>query len=305
MLSFYHICMNSSIFTMNSNDTAYPALLRETAVPPSVLFYRGFMPSAGLPLLAIVGTRKATNEGKLLAKRISRECARKGFGIVSGLALGIDAAAHEGALAGDGYTLAVLANGLDEIYPRGHYGLAMRVLEAGGGIVSEYPKGTPALPHQFLERNRIIAGLCIATIVIEAPERSGAIATARNAAEEGREVFVFPGNPEHPNYRGCHTLIRKGARLVGGINDIFEDLNIETEKEENRGLFASNETMEKDGENEAQNAILKILAENKKSLSIDKLSHLTKLEPKIISRELAFLMLREKIEEQNGVFKIK
>lgn len=301
--------MDASIFSVNPDDAGYPPLLKESASAPAPLFYRGVLPPEGFPLLAIVGTRKATSEGVLLAKKVARECAERGFGIVSGLALGIDAAAHTGALSGEGYTLAVLANGLDTIYPREHNALGERILESGGGMVSEYPKGTPALPHQFLERNRIIAAISVATVVIEAPERSGAIATARNAAEEGREVFVFPGPANHPNYRGSHALIRKGARLVNSAADIFEDLGVKPKIEAQENLFSSSGSSEKPlkgpAENEAQDRILETLRESKKILSIDNLSQLTKLEPKIITRELAFLMLQGSVEEWRGGFRIK
>lgn len=299
--------MDASIFSVSPSDSDYPALLRELSGAPSPLFYRGLLPPKDLPLIAVVGTRKATPEGRTLARRIARACAERTIGVVSGLALGIDGAAHEGALAGGGRTFAVMANGLDRVYPPSHETLAARMLAAGGGIFSEYPAGTPALPHQFLERNRIIAGLCIATVVIEAPERSGAIATARNAAEAGREVFVFPGDPDHPNYRGAHRLIRNGARLVTSAEDIFEDMGIAgARKETQPKLFGEGEDgAVPTGENEAQRALLAALATTQEILSIDKLVRSTKLEPKIVGRELALLLLSEKVEEERGGFRLK
>lgn len=296
--------MNASIFSITPAEKEYPALLGEIAAPPNPLFCRGVLPPSGLPLLAIVGTRKATNEGRALAKKVAMECVRNGIGVVSGLAFGIDAAAHQGALSGGGYTLAVLGNGIDSIYPREHENLGRRILETGGCIVSEYPQGTPSLPHQFLERNRIIAGLSIATVVIEAPARSGAIATARLAAEEGRDVFVFPGSANHPNYRGSHTLIRNGARLVSSTADIFEDLGIRI-SEERKAASAQARSHETSGENEIERLILESLERAREPLSIDNLVHSTKLEPKIISRELAFLILQEKVEESRNGFRLK
>ncbi len=174
-----------------------------------------------------MGTRKATSQGRFIAKEIAKKLSEMGMVIVSGLAMGIDTAAHEGALAGAGRTIAVLACGLDNIYPRQNENLAKKIIGTGGAVISEYPVGTEAFKNQFLERNRIVSGLCIATIVVEAPRESGALVTARLAAEQGREVFVFPGPTNHPNYHGSHKLIRDGARLVSSIDDILEDLNSE------------------------------------------------------------------------------
>lgn len=220
------------IETIRLGDKSYPRLLKEISNPPKELFVRGStvlttggeLPATEKIHVAIVGTRKATSEGRILAKKIARQCAEKNWVVVSGLAMGIDTAAHEGALAGGGETIAVLGCGVDTIYPAQNENLANKILDGHGGIISEYTHGTPALPHQFLERNRIVAGLSIATIVIEAPAKSGAIVTARLAAEYGREVFVFPGMANHPQYHGSHALIRDGARLVNSFEDILEDL---------------------------------------------------------------------------------
>ncbi|HDY73459.1 MAG TPA: DNA-protecting protein DprA [Candidatus Jorgensenbacteria bacterium] len=216
--------MEQSIYSVTHKETLYPYLLREITSPPSPLYYRGRLPERSEPLIAIVGTRKATARGKLFAKRLAQELAERRITVVSGLALGIDGAAHEGALLGGGKTIAVLANGLDSIYPREHRELAVRLLEQQGCIVSDYVLGTPPLPNQFLERNRIISGLCVAVVVVEAPARSGALSTARHAADQGRDVFVVPGPAESEYYRGSHALIRDGARLITTASDIFDDL---------------------------------------------------------------------------------
>lgn len=205
-------------------DKEYPRLLNETTSPPKVIFVRGKIFDLEKPTIAIVGTRKATSEGLRLAKQVAKTLAEKGFLIVSGLAMGIDTAAHEGALLAGGETIAVLGCGVDSIYPAQNENLGQKILASGGAIISEYPEGTPALPHRFLERNRIVAGLSLATIVIEAPAKSGALVTARFAAECGREVFVFPGFAGHPQYKGSHALIRDGARLVNSTEDVLEDL---------------------------------------------------------------------------------
>jgi len=213
---------------ISQKNPEYPSLLKEIQNPPEKLYVLGNLPSeplANRPKIAIVGTRKATAQGRLLAKEIARKLTELGVIIVSGLAMGIDTSAHEGAVKAGGQTIAVLANGLDTIYPRQNENLAKKILELDGAIISEYPTNTPSFPNQFLERNRIISGLSIATIIIEAPERSGSLATANWAVEQGREVFVFPGPIDHPNYRGSHKLIRDGARLIGSIEDLLEDLD--------------------------------------------------------------------------------
>ena len=248
------------------------------------------------PKISIVGTRKATAEGKAFAQKISRQFAELGAVIVSGLAMGIDAAAHEGALADKGKTIAVLACGLHAIYPRQNENLAKRIIETNGAIISEYPVGTPALPNQFLERNRIVSGLSVATIVIEAPIDSGALVTARLAAEQGREVFVFPGPINHPNYRGSHKLIRDGARLVSSIEDILEDLPAEIFPKKSVGPKQQKLNLEKIADKN-QLLILKIIQETGRPLNIDKIIELTKLEPQIVNQTVALLTIQEIIKE--------
>ena len=175
------------------------------------------------PQVAIVGSRNATRSGRETALRLAEYLSRSGLTITSGLAVGIDAASHEGALAGGSGTIAVLGCGIDVVYPRHNVGLAERI-RADGVIVSEYPPGVPPLAHQFPERNRIIAGLTLGTIVVEAGRRSGALITARRAAEYGREVFAVPGSIHNPLARGCHALIRQGAKLVEDGADVLVEL---------------------------------------------------------------------------------
>ncbi len=210
----------------------YPVLLKEIASPPEKIFIKGALPDVSAPCIAIVGTRKATEEGKMLAKKTAKELAEKGFVIVSGLAMGIDTAAHEGAIKGGGKTFAVLGTGINKIYPAQNENLANRIILTGGAIISEYETNAPGFKWQFLERNRIVAGLCVATIVIEASSKSGSLVTARLAAESGREVFVFPGAAGHSNFKGSHALIRDGARLVNSTEDILEDLGYSLTKYE-------------------------------------------------------------------------
>jgi len=202
----------------------FPPRLAETDDPPLALWVDGAR--ADLlrgPQIAIVGSRNATRSGRETALRLAEYLSRSGLTITSGLATGIDAAGHEGALAGTSGTIAVLGCGIDVVYPRHHAGLAARI-RADGILVSEYPPGTPPIAHQFPERNRIIAGLALGTLVVEAGRRSGALITARRATDYGREVFAIPGSIHNPVARGCHWLIRQGAKLVEDGADVLVEL---------------------------------------------------------------------------------
>ncbi len=202
----------------------YPTLLAAIADPPPVLFVYGDPAVLALPQLAVVGSRNPTRLGEEIAADFARALAAAGLAITSGLALGIDAAAHRGALTGSGSTVAVLGTGPDRIYPARHHDLAHAIIQGGGALVSEYPPGTPALPGNFPRRNRIISGLSLGTLVVEAALRSGSLITARSASEQGREVFAIPGSIHNPLARGCHRLIRDGAKLVETAQDILEEL---------------------------------------------------------------------------------
>lgn len=206
-------------------DADYPPALLATADPPLMLWLSGCRSRLNDPALAIAGSRHPTREGMGNARAFASALAHTGLTIVSGLALGVDAAAHEGALAaGQGATVAVLGTGLDQIYPRQNTGLAKRIVEVGGLVVSEYPLSTPLNPTNFPRRNRIIAGLSQGCLVIEAALKSGSMITARLAAEAGREVFAIPGSIHSPLSRGCHSLIRQGAKLVESAQDVLEEL---------------------------------------------------------------------------------
>ena len=204
-------------------DTAYPQSLLEIPDPPSILYVRGNPALLQNRGLAIVGSRNATPQGLQTAETFARALAAKGLGIISGLALGIDAAAHRGALATRGATIAVIGTGADRIYPARNKELAMAIAEHGT-IVSEFPLGTPAIAANFPRRNRIISGLARGVLVVEAALESGSLITARLAAEQGREVFAIPGSIHSPVARGCHRLIKQGAKLVETAQDILEEL---------------------------------------------------------------------------------
>lgn len=205
-------------------DGRYPNSLLETPDPPLVLFVQGRVESLGQTLaLAVVGSRNPTPQGAEHARRFAHALAEAGVSVVSGLALGVDGEAHAGALDGHGTTLACVGTGLDRVYPARHRDLAHRIA-AQGAIVSEYPLGTPPLAAHFPQRNRIIAGLGQGTLVVEAALQSGSLITARLAADMGREVFAIPGSIHSPQSRGCHALIRQGAKLVESVEDILEEL---------------------------------------------------------------------------------
>ena len=201
----------------------YPSLLGELRDAPDTVYAAGDVDTLHLPAIAIVGSRNPTSGGRDNAFHFARHLAATGFVIVSGLAEGIDAAAHEGALAAGGRTIAVLGHGLDRVYPTSNGALAERILK-DGALVSEYAVGTPPRRGHFPQRNRIISGLCLGTLVVEAARRSGSLITARTAGEQGREVFAIPGSIHNPMSRGCHQLIRQGARLVETADDILSEL---------------------------------------------------------------------------------
>ncbi len=205
------------------HDPRYPALLEEIADPPPLLYVRGEPALLARPQLAIVGSRNPSPAGRENAVAFAAGLSRLGLLVTSGMALGIDGAAHEGALEADAPTLAVAGTGLDQVYPPAHRGLARRILERGA-LVSELPPDTAPRPEHFPRRNRIISGLGLGVLVVEAAPRSGSLITARLALEQGREVFAIPGSIHNPLARGCHALIRAGAKLVECLEDIVEEL---------------------------------------------------------------------------------
>lgn len=208
-------------------DAQYPPLLRQIAHPPHLLYVYGETDLTDRFPVAVVGTRRASAYGLTHTREIAAELAQTGVCVVSGLALGIDAAAHTGALDGGGRTVAVLGSALDKPYPQENEPLMRRILESGGSVVSEYAPGTPPSRYSFLQRNRIIAGMCLGTLVTEGPRHSGALNTATRTLENGREVFALPGNVDSPGAQLPNMLISEGARLVTGAADILSALVIE------------------------------------------------------------------------------
>ncbi|MCY4527220.1 MAG: DNA-processing protein DprA [Anaerolineaceae bacterium] len=206
-------------------DDSYPEALRNIADPPLTLYLRGQLLPDDRHALGMVGTRKATGYGRDVAERLAQDLARQGITVTSGLAYGIDAAAHRGALKAGGRTLAVLGSGVDVIYPANHRQLAQEISH-NGALISEYPPGTLPEGRNFPRRNRLISGLSLGILVVQAPLTSGAIITANIAGEQGKDVFAVPGNILEPASAGCHRLIQDGAKLVTGVGDILDELNV-------------------------------------------------------------------------------
>ena len=202
-------------------DKDYPPLLASISDPPGVLAVRGDVAALSAPSLAMVGARNASADGLDNSRRFARQLAAAGFVVTSGLALGVDAAAHRGALA-TGRTVAVLGSGPDRLYPPRNASLANQIADQGGAVISEFAPGSPPLPSQFPQRNRIISGLSLGTIVVEAAIRSGSLITARTALAQGREVFAIPGSIHNPLSKGCHHLLRDGATWLESMEDIFD-----------------------------------------------------------------------------------
>jgi DNA processing protein len=217
------LCRDRGVAMLTEGAANYPPLLGRIDDPPGLLFVRGSIEPCDSLAIAIVGSRHATAYGRRVAWQLANGLARAGYTIVSGLARGIDAAAHRGALDAGGRTLAVLGNGVLNVYPPEHADLAVEVI-ARGALLGEAPPLAPPLPGCFPRRNRIVSGLALGVVVVEAAERSGALITARLAGEQGREVFAVPGPVDARLSRGCHALIREGARLVQGIDDILDEL---------------------------------------------------------------------------------
>lgn len=267
------------IRTINLNDPDYPSLLKEIYDPPAVLYVRGEIPQ-GI-YLAVVGTRRMSDYGERATRQLVRELSRLGVVIISGLATGIDTVAHETALENKGKTIAVLGSGIDDqaIFPASNVKLAHRIVEQGGAVISEYPPLTRAMRYYFPLRNRIISGLSKGVLVVEAPEKSGALVTAYRALEQNREVFALPGPIYSSRSWGTNHLIQKGAKLVLQVEDILTELGLEIKKVKKTVQLTLEEEI-----------ILKSLAEE--SLHIDELQKRTSLDMAKLSSTLTLLELK-------------
>lgn len=270
-------------------DALYPASLLQTADPPLMLHLQGRFELLAADSIAVVGSRNPTRQGIDNARDFASHLSRAGLTIVSGLALGIDGAAHEGGLQGAGSTIAVVGTGLDRVYPKRHLNLAHRIADEGL-IVSEYSLGAPPLGPHFPQRNRLIAGLSRATLVVEATLQSGSLITARLAAEAGREVYVIPGSIHAPQSRGCHALIKQGAKLVDQAQDILEDLR--------PSLAAAGAEPPASSDPEPADALLDALGYD--PVTLDLLAARTGVAPAELSAKLLELELEGRVERLPG-----
>ena len=242
--------MSNEIQEISINDENYPKSLKEIKDAPKVLYYIGSLSKPDEKIFAIVGTRLCSSYGKQVALEIAGDLAEAGLTIVSGLAPGIDTFSHQATLERKGRTIAVLGTGLDEksLYPKDNIKLSRKIVETGGCLISEYPPGTPGSKITFPQRNRIVSGLSLGVLVIEAKQKSGALITANLAFEQKRKVFAVPGPIHSSNSKGCHYLIKKGAKLVESASDILKELNL------NLLIYEINRIA--GGENEQENLIL-------------------------------------------------
>lgn len=285
---------NQSVHILSLGADNYPQLLASAPDAPVVLYVKGNMDALHLPTLGIVGARHCSAQGGENADRFAQSLAQGGFCVVSGLAAGIDARAHSGALAASGSTVAVMATGIDRIYPKRHHALAERILANNGALVTEFPLGTAPLRRHFPQRNRIISGLSLGVLVVEAKLKSGSLITARTAITQDREVFAIPGSIHNPMVKGCHQLIKNGAKLVESIEDIMEELpGLLALKQEELKLAPAR------GDKPAQNPLLAALAFEAKTL--DQLANETSLPIETLMVELVSLEMEGKIIQTDGL----
>jgi DNA processing protein len=285
----------NQIITPDTDD--YPELLRRIPDPPALLYMVGDIEALHIPALAIVGSRNPTRGGKENAYEFAKHLGRAGFCIVSGLAQGIDTSAHEGALDAGAMTVAFLGHGIDRVYPAANRELAHRISQ-NGALLSEYPLGAPPRREHFPQRNRLISGLALGTLIVEAARRSGSLITARLSGEQGREVFAIPGSIHNPLSRGCHQLIKQGANLVESADDIVSELGALTGHLMQNG---SDETIA-DSETKPHDADYDILlnALSFDPASADELAENSGLTIDQVSSMLLILELEEKIEALSG-----
>lgn len=279
-----------------AGDINYPAWLQHIDDQPSVLFVKGNVACLSEPSLAMVGSRRPSYSGVELAFKMAQALSEAGLHITSGLALGIDGAAHRGALAGTKPTIAVLGCGIDQMYPKSHQALAHQIVQQGGAVISEYPTGTPPLALHFPRRNRIISGLSLGTLVVEAALKSGSLITADCALQQGREVFAIPGSILSLQSEGCHYLIQQGAKLVMKVQDILDELRWEQKSfcsKEDSSPHLPNEIL-----NEEQQTVFGSVEEL--CTSTDLVVHRTKLSTRTVNRVLLELILAGTISAVPG-----
>jgi DNA processing protein len=276
-------------------DSRYPSSLLQIPEPPPVLYLLGQLKKEDKIALSIVGSRAASSQGRLNAERIAGKLAGMGITIVSGLAMGIDTWAHKGALMAGGRTLAVLGCGLDYNYPRYNSALKERIAEQGA-VISEFPLGTPPLPMNFPRRNRIISGMSMGTLVVEAAKKSGSLITVNFALEQGRDVYAIPGNIDSPLSSGVNGLIQKGAKLIQGVDDIIEEFPLEV-----LNYIAENEKRpEKSPVSGSRQEMLVLKLLKKQPVHIDELTCQTSMAPAEVSSLLMKMELKGQVRQLPG-----
>ena len=285
---------NLGIKVITFHDQAYPALLKEIHDPPMVLYMKGLEIPSGISFIGIVGSRNPTHYGSKAAEEISQGLARRGLGIVSGMAKGIDSSAHWGCLCGKGFTVAVLGTGLDRIYPASNKKLYSEIVKKGV-VLSEFPIGTPPAPNNFPMRNRIISGLSRGITVVEATKNSGSLITASLALDQGREVFAVPGSINSFKSTGCHFLIKQGARLIENSNDILDELGLNYPFAPLKDTFKEEQPLPLD---EIEKKVLGIVGEY--PMHIDTIAEQVNLEPGIASGILMKMELKGIIHQLPG-----
>ena len=282
-------------------SSEYPSLLKQTSRAPAILYVRGSAEQLHMPQIAIVGSRRMTRVGQQNALGWSRFLANNGFTVTSGLALGIDGTAHQGALqASSGGTIAVMATGIDKIYPKQHEVLAEQIVDSGGCLVTEFAPGTEPLAQHFPQRNRIISGLSLGVLVIEAALKSGSLITARTALEQNREVFAIPGSIHNPQSKGCHALIKQGAILAEKADDIVIELKGALAGLRDHLPPANIESALAVDFDEDQRALLAIIGFD--PIDLDSLSRASNWPAEKLSQALVCLELCRAIDNNNGFY---
>ncbi|MGL4668790.1 MAG: DNA-processing protein DprA [Saezia sp.] len=294
---------NSAHHVISLGHTSYPQKLLETPDPPLLLFANGNLELLSKPSLAIVGSRSPTPQGKETAQDFARTLSRQGITIVSGLALGIDGIAQQAALKEAGSTIAVLGTGIDRVYPASHHALTHDIAQ-NGLLLSEYPLGTAPTTHNFPKRNRIIAGLSLGTLVVEATIHSGSLITAKMAAEMGKEVFAIPGSIHSPQSKGCHWLIKQGAKLVETAQEVIEELRLPVTVSHSPNKTTQKQTQDPHpvtDQNESPSLSTLILdAIGQGPTSFDAITQRTGLNAALLQAELLTLELNQQIARMPG-----
>lgn len=299
------LAAEKNIHVICFRDEDYPANLREIPDAPVILYVKGNLGPQNKLAVSLVGSRRASFYGMTFAEKLSQGLSELGVTVVSGLARGVDTAAHRGALKARGMTLAVLGSGLMRIYPPENLRLYEKIIE-DGAIISEFPLETPPAAFNFPRRNRIISGLSLGVVVIEASERSGALITTRYALEQGREVFAVPGNVDHPNARGVNSLIKQGAKLVSGVEDVIEELMPQIEAHLKEYKISDQQTPLNIGNvplTEQENAIYHMLG--KDAVHVDALTVRSHVSASEIMAILLKLELKKYVKQLPGKFFIK